>query len=208
MARRYEDEQDERTREEGVLPEVEDDLDEESHRRLAGTRRARLVRQRVVFAVVVLAVLGAGAAAGLIYTDRWQPGSSATPSAAVPTPGCVPPAAPPLLAPAEVTVDVLNGTGRRGLAATVAGELRARGFVVPDVGNAPAATGPATAVVTYPEASLAQAVTVGARFPGAQLVADPAATAVTLSLGDGYQNLLGEDALVAPAPPVDPAAAC
>lgn len=208
MARRYEDEQDRATQDEGVLPEVEDDLDEESYRRLSGRRRARRVRQRAVFAVVVLVVLGAGGVAALIYTDRWQPGSSATPASAAPSPTCVPASAPALLPPAEVSVDVLNGTSRRGLAGTVAGELRTRGFVVVNVGNAPTATGPVTAAVTYPAASLAQAVTVGARFPEAKLVPDPAATVITVALGDGYQNLLAEDVVVAPALPVDPAAAC
>lgn len=207
MARRHEDEQD-RTPDEGVLPEVEDDLDEESYRRLSGRRRARRVRQRVVFAVVVLVVLGAGGAAALIYTDRWQPGSSATPTSAAPGPTCVPATAPALLAPGDVSVDVLNGTSRRGLAAAVAGELRTRGFVVVNVGNAATATGPVTAAVTYPTASLQQAVTVGARFPEAQLVPDPAATVITVSLGDGYQNLIAEDALVAPVLPVDLGAAC
>lgn len=208
MARRYEDGQDERTRDGGVLPEVDDGLDEESYRRLSGRRRARLVRQRIVFAVVVLVVLGAGGAAALVYTDRWQPGSTPTPSAAASTPACAAATAPPLLTPPEVTVDVLNGTSRRGLAAAVAGELRARGFVVPDVGNAATATGPASAVVTYAPPALAQAVTVGARFPGAQLVEDPAATAVTLSLGDGYQSLLAEDALATPALPANAAPTC
>jgi cytoskeletal protein RodZ len=208
VARRYEDEQEQQGRDEGVLPEVEDDLDEESYRRLSGRRRARLVRQRVVFVVVVLVVLAAGGAAALIYTDRWEPGSAATPSAVASTPSCVPATAPAFLAPGEVTVDVLNGTTRRGLAGAVAGELRTRGFVVANVGNAPAATGPGTALVTYPATALQQAVTVGARFAEAQLVADPAATVITVSLGDGYQSLLAEEALVAPALPVDPAAAC
>nr|WP_281373011.1 LytR C-terminal domain-containing protein [Kineococcus aurantiacus] len=111
------------------------------------------------------------------------------------------------MGPPEVTVDVLNGTTRRGLAGTVSAELRARGFVVANVGNAPQATGPATAVVTYPPAALAQAATVGARFPDVQLVEDPAAAVVSVSLGDGYQQLLAEDALAAPVPAA-PAGAC
>jgi hypothetical protein len=208
VARGYEDEQDERSQDDGVLPEVEDDLDEESYRRLSGRRRARRFRQRIAFLVVVLVVLGAGGVAALVYTDHWQPGSSATPTSAVRTPACVPAPAPALLAPKDVRVDVLNGTSRRGLAASVAGELRTRGFVVVTVANAPTGAGPVTAAVTYPAASLSQAVTVGARFPEAQLVPDPAATAITVSLGDGYENLLAEDALAAPAPPEDPTAAC
>jgi hypothetical protein len=183
-----------------VLPEVDDDLDVESYERLTGRRRARLVRQRLVFAVVVVLVLAVGGGAYLVWSDRWQPGRTTTPSAA-PSPSCVPATPPALLTPGQVTVDVLNGTGRRGLAASVAGELRTRGFVVGTVGNASAPAGPGTAVVTYPEAAVQQAVTVAARFPDVQLVPDPAAKAITLSLGDGYQQMLGEGALVAPLPP-------
>ncbi|WP_432510433.1 LytR C-terminal domain-containing protein [Kineococcus sp. SYSU DK001] len=184
---------------ERVLPDVEDDLDEESYRRLAQRRRTRLVRQRVVFAVVVALVLAVGGGAYLVWSDRWQPGGTATPSAAA-TPSCAPAAPPALLTPGEVTLDVLNGTDRRGLAAAVAGELRTRGFVVGTVGNAPTPTGPGTALVTYPAAAVQQAVTVAARLPEVQLVEDPAATVVTVSLGDGYQALLAEDALVPPVP--------
>jgi hypothetical protein len=186
---------------EHVLPDVEDDLDEESYRRLTGRRHARIVRQRIVFGVVVLLVLCVGGGAYLVWSDRWQPGSAASPSptgSAAPT--CVPATAPPLLASGEVSVDVLNGTDRRGLAAAVAGELRTRGFVVTNVGNAPTAAGPVTAVVTYPATAEQQAVTVGARFPDVQLVADPAATVISVALGDGYQQLLPEEALVAPVP--------
>ena len=43
------------------------------------------------------------------------------------------------LTPAQVTVSVLNGTGIDGQASSVAESLRAIGFQVPDVGNAPEA---------------------------------------------------------------------
>lgn len=193
------------TGDEHVLPDVEDDLDEESYRRLTGKRRARLVRQRIAFAVVVVAVLAVGGGAYLVWSDRWDPPGAARPSAAA-SPTCTPAVAPPLLAPKDVTVDVLNGTTRRGLAGTVATELRARGFVVAGVANAPQPAGPVTAVVTYPAASVQQAVTVAARFPEARLVQDDAATGVSVSLGDGYQQVLAEDALVAPVPAGQPGA--
>ena len=193
-------------RDDAVLPasdefdeQIDDGLDEESYRRLSGQRRSRLWRQRAVFGVIVALVLAVGGGAALVYTDRWDPGSDPEPAAA-PGPACQAPAAPQLLPPAEVSVAVLNGTGRRGLAATVAAELRTRGFVVPDVANAPVPAGPVTAVVSYPPAQLQQAVTVGARFPEARLAEDPAAATVAVSLGDGYQQLLAEDALSAPVP--------
>ncbi|MEZ0165501.1 LytR C-terminal domain-containing protein [Kineococcus sp. LSe6-4] len=186
-----------------VLPEVDDDLDAESHARLTRRRHARLLRQRIVFAVVVVLVLAVGGGAYLVWSGRWQPGGAAGPSAA-PTPSCTPVAPPELVAPGQVSVDVLNGTDRRGLAAAVAGELRTRGFVVTTVDNAPEAVGPATAVVTYPPEAFPQAATLGARFPQVQLVEDPAVRAVAVSLGDGYQQMLGEDALVTPLPPGSP----
>lgn len=37
--------------------------------------------------------------------------------------------------PADITVNVLNGTKREGLAASVSGNLRKRGFVIGEVGN-------------------------------------------------------------------------
>ncbi|WP_432484384.1 LytR C-terminal domain-containing protein [Kineococcus esterisolvens] len=193
----------------GVLAGAGDDLDEASYERLQRRRVRRRRRQRIVFAVVVVLVLAVGGAAALVWTGRWQPG--ADPVAAPASPTCAPPAEQPLPAPAEVPVEVLNGTTRTGLAAGVADQLRGRGFTVPDIGNAPVAAGPVTAVVRYAPELLAQARAVGARVPEAQLVEDPAATPVELTLGDGYQQLLPEDALAPPAPPLpqgQPAPAC
>ena len=176
--------------------------------RLAARRHTRLLRQRIVFAVVVLVVLGAGTAGALSYTGRWTPGKPAA-TAPAPSPSCVVAAPPPLLPPAQVSVSVLNGTTRRGLAGTVAAELRTRGFVVTRTANADTAAGPVTASVRYPVALLAQARTAAARVPDAQLAEDPALTGVEVVLGDGYAQLLAEDALVAPAPPAPaPAPGC
>ena len=46
-------------------------------------------------------------------------------------------AAKPTVPAAQVTVRVLNGTGQAGLAGTVAGQLKAKGFKVVKVGNTP-----------------------------------------------------------------------
>jgi len=190
----------------GSVPGEPDEVD--SAERLAARRRTRLVRQRIVFALVVLVVLGAGTAGALSYTGRWNPGKPVA-SAPAPSPSCSVAAPPPLLPPAQVSVSVLNGTTRRGLAGTVAAELRTRGFVVTRTANADTAAGPVTASVRYPVALLAQARTAAARVPGAQLAEDPALTGVEVVLGDGYAQLLAEDALVAPDPPAPaPAPGC
>ena len=46
------------------------------------------------------------------------------------------------LEPADITVNVFNGTKREGLAASVSGNLRKRGFVIGTVGNRGYSTGP------------------------------------------------------------------
>nr|WP_276611070.1 LytR C-terminal domain-containing protein [Kineococcus siccus] len=113
------------------------------------------------------------------------------------------------MVPAEVSVGVLNGTTRRGLAAAVAAELRTRGFVVTRTANADVAGGPVTASVRYPPPLYAQARTVAARVPDAQLAEDPAVPGVELVLGDGYAQLLAEGALGNPvAPAAPPAPGC
>ncbi|MCI2239502.1 LytR C-terminal domain-containing protein [Paenibacillus sp. TRM 82003] len=176
-----------------------DDLDEASYERLHRRRVRRRRRQRAVFAVLVVLVLAVGGAAALVWTGRWQPGTD--PVAAPASPTCDAAAEQPLTAPAEVSVEVLNGTDRNGLAAGVADQLRGRGFTVPDIGNAPVAAGPVTAVVRHAPDLLGQARAVAARFPEAQLLVDPAVTGVELTLGDAYEQLLPEDALAPPAPP-------
>ncbi|WP_432496688.1 LytR C-terminal domain-containing protein [Kineococcus gypseus] len=183
---------------EDELPEVSDDLDDASYERLQRRRLWRRRRQRAVFAVLVLLVLGVGGGAALLWTGRWQPGDEVP---AVAGPSCAPAVEQPLLPPAEAPVEVLNGTDRSGLAAGVAEELRGRGFTVTRVGNAAVDAGPVTAVVRHPPDRLAQARTVAARVPEAQLVEDPAVAVVELVLGTAYQQLLAEDALAPPPPP-------
>ena len=86
------------------------------------------------------------------------------------------------VAPEDVELDVLNGSGIEGLAGQTAEALEARGFVVRDVGNAPATT---TTVVRYPDGQEAQARTVAAEAPGGDVAveADDNVEVVTLVLG-------------------------
>jgi LCP family protein required for cell wall assembly len=91
--------------------------------------------------------------------------------------------------PAQITVDVLNATGTSGLAATAADALKAQGFTVGDVGNAP---GPVTSsVVLHGPGALEQARTVAAAVPGSVLKASEAlGSKVQLVLGPGYTNVV------------------
>jgi hypothetical protein len=84
--------------------------------------------------------------------------------------------------PSEITLDVLNGTGTTGLAASVADELQAQGFGVGDVGNEPGTVN-GTIVRHGPEAA-ERARTVAAAVPGATL--EPSS-----SIGDSVQLVLG-----------------
>jgi LCP family protein required for cell wall assembly len=86
------------------------------------------------------------------------------------------------VAPEDVELDVLNGSGIEGLAGQTAEALETRGFRVREVGNAPDTT---TTVVRYPEGQEAQARTVAAEAPGrdVDVEADDNVDVVTLLLG-------------------------
>jgi hypothetical protein len=86
------------------------------------------------------------------------------------------------VAPEDVELVVLNGSGVEGLAGQTAEELEARGFVVRDVGNAPETT---TTVVRYPDGQEAQARTVADQVPGGgvDVELDDDVDVVTLVLG-------------------------
>ncbi|MFJ8532221.1 LCP family protein [Streptomyces sp. NPDC093591] len=83
----------------------------------------------------------------------------------------------------SVRVQVLNGTGVSGRAATVAEKLRAAGLTVVGTGNAPQDTG--TTTVTYPAGLEKSAEALAARLPGvrATRAPDAAADVVTLVVG-------------------------
>jgi len=108
-------------------------------------------------------------------------------TAAAPAPG---PAQQPLtVAPGQVTVDVLNGTSTNGLAGKAAASLKAEGFGVGTVGNAPAPV--SGTVVRYGPQGAEQARTLAAAVPGSVLQADPAAgAAVQLVIGPNYSSVV------------------
>jgi LCP family protein required for cell wall assembly len=112
-----------------------------------------------------------------------------------------------LLPTADVSLEVLNGTGRPGLAADVADALRGEGFDVRGVSNAEGTV--SQSVVRHGPGTVAQARTVAAAVPGAVLQAsDTGGDTVQLIVGPGYERVEAvlPPAAVAPAPVVDDAA--
>jgi LCP family protein required for cell wall assembly len=102
-------------------------------------------------------------------------------------------------APAQITVDVLNGTGTTGLAGTVAEALRAQGFGVGSVGNEPGTVN--QSVVRFGPGAEEPARTVAAAVPGAVIEpSDVIGGAVQLVVGPGYSTVI-------PVPAGAPAAA-
>lgn len=166
--------------------------------RLRRSRRRRAA-QLTVFCALCLALVATGVlAVRELQKPAAEPGVIAPKSFGAepvaltcPEPGAVP------LPPGEVTVTVLNGTSRSGLAGTVSAELVGRGFVAGETGNTRQATGPAT-IVHGPEGYLA-AQSVRVQVQGAQLRLDEGreGTAVDLLIGDGFTALEEESAAAA-----------
>ncbi|MGY1773897.1 LCP family protein [Blastococcus sp. SYSU D00813] len=92
------------------------------------------------------------------------------------------PAEPPATVdPSAVTLEVLNGSGVRGLAAEAATQLEATGFVVAGTGNADSADY-GQSVVRHAAGDEALAATVAAQVPGALVEVDDTLTAGTVQL--------------------------
>jgi len=90
---------------------------------------------------------------------------------------------PVAVAPDQVSVAVVNASGRSGQATLVATALREQGFAVPGLDDA--ATQPETRVL-YPEGAEDQAATVAAAVDGAVLVPDSSVGTVTLQIGESF----------------------
>ena len=116
-----------------------------------------------------------------------------------PDPAAAPPSEAPSVAPGDVTVSVLNGSGVSGAAATAATELESAGFVAGSGGNADPTD---TTTVSHAAGDEAAAALVAAQVPGAAVALDdslPTGT-VQLVIGSDY-NGIGQ--AVNPAEPVD-----
>jgi LCP family protein required for cell wall assembly len=96
----------------------------------------------------------------------------------------------PTVKPSQVQLQVLNGTGVAGLAATTASQLTARGFKVAHTGNA---TGIASGtVIEYTSAAqMAQVNTIHKEIPGAQIkqVTGLHGNTISLVLGSGFKGV-------------------
>jgi hypothetical protein len=163
------------------------------HRRHYGRHRSRWP--------VVLAVLAVAAVAGGTYAYQQRADDaesvSAPPTCVSPSPSPVaapraPVKASPLRlpAPGQVSLRLLNGTGRDRLARTVADELARRGFRVTHTGNAPRGLVGGSRVYYGPGGRPA-ALLVSAHVLGSSVVPVPSAArgAVDVVLGSGFVRL-------------------
>lgn len=155
--------------------------------RRPGRRRPWRRLLSVVLVVVLLGAFGVGAYWWFFSGNRSGPETSPTPTPTVlcttPTPSL--PARLPQ--PADVKVEVLNGTKQAGLATDTADALVLAGFDVVAFGNA-ATTSPGVAVVEYGKGDLPEAVVVASYFPGSELTQAKGNTGgvVTVTVGKQF----------------------
>ncbi|MGY1719542.1 LCP family protein [Blastococcus sp. SYSU DS0552] len=114
------------------------------------------------------------------------------------------PEAPQTVAPAAVTVDVYNGSGTSGLAATAASALTTAGFLVGTTGNASSMDHEQTEI-RFAAGDEALATTVAAAIPGAvsKMSDDATSGTVQLVLGSDFNGVGQAVTPPAPAPVVE-----
>jgi len=159
----------------------------------------RPLRTAIVLAVLGVAVLIAGRWGWAQLTQPF--GGEVAAATATSAPACTPApdGAPPLPAPAEVTVNVYNASGVSGLAGETADALAAGGFVVAAVDNDPLGKRlDGVGEVRSAPASQPQVESLLRYVPGAVWVQDQRADAtVDFAIGAGFTGV------VQPAPPAD-----
>jgi LCP family protein required for cell wall assembly len=112
-----------------------------------------------------------------------------------------PPAAPQTVAPGEVGVQVFNGSGTPGVAASAGTALTAQGFSVAGTGNADRSTY-TVSEIRYAAGDEGLAATLAAAVPGARTVESAEATAGTVELVIGSDfNGIGKPVTAQPAAP-------
>ena len=168
---------------------------------LGGHARSAADRRHQRTAITMLVLAGLVFIAGLYAWDSiTDPDESSDRVAAATCQPAAPTDAPP---PAEIELNVYNATDRNGLASSIAGEMRARGFAILDVANDPSGreiTG--TAEVRAHLDSQAAVSLVMAQVPGAVFVADNRTDGtIDLVVGAAFEALTPPGG--APAPPAD-----
>jgi hypothetical protein len=134
--------------------------------------------------VTIPGVLLGTASITAAYSAGWM-------SPAPPKPSCRP-VVVPAPARASFTVNVMNATGRKGVAADVASGLVKRKFTVGGISNAPDSWYVTqTAVVHHGPKGLDEALLVASQIPGAKLFGDArSGTSVDLVVGLGYKVMV------------------
>ncbi len=160
-------------------------------------RRHKHERQAVIFGSLVAALAVAGLGATAVYTDvlevpflqREFTTPPAEEVADTPDAPCVPEGTLPV-AYNTIQVNVLNGSGRVGLAGATSTSLTGRGFLVLETGNYPSRL-VTNAQLGFGQAGLAAAYTLAANLESATLVLDQREDAtVDLVLGEAFSGLL------------------
>ena len=155
--------------------------------------RKHRLRQIMLFVTIPGVLLGTAS-----ITAAYSSGLMSPPP---PKPACQPTVVP---APgrASFTVNVMNATGRKGVAADVAAGYGKRKFKVGGISNAPRnwyVTQPA--VVHHGKGGLDQALLAASQIPGAKLFEDDrAGTSVDVVVGLGFKELVPVPPRLAPIP--------
>jgi hypothetical protein len=137
--------------------------------------------------------------------DTPPPPAEETPAPEAPAAEPEPAPAGLTVQPAQITLDVLNGTATTGLAGTVGEQLQAQGFTVAEVGNESGTVN--QTVVRHAPGLLEAARTVQAAVPGSVLQAsDAIGEKVQLVIGPGFEQVVPVQ-MVAPPAPADSAPA-
>src|SRR6476620_6928972 len=155
--------------------------------------RKHRARQVMLFVTIPGVLLGT-ASITAAYSAGWV-------SPPPPKPACSP-VVVPAPARASFTVNVMNATGRQGVAAEVALGLRKRTFTIGGISNAPDSWYVTqTAVVHHGPKGLDQALLTASQIPGAKLFADSrTGTSVDVVVGLGYQQMVPIPARLKPIP--------
>ncbi|MGI8721921.1 MAG: LCP family protein, partial [Geodermatophilaceae bacterium] len=134
-----------------------------------------------------------------------SPDAAATPTESTPPPAPVPEPGVLTIAPQQITVNVFNGVGTRGLATDAADALSVQGFGIAEIENQ--ITGATESIVRYPPDQLEAARTVAAAVPDSVLQeGNTAGGFIDLVLGSSFTDVVPV-VVSTPVPPPSPSSA-